>query len=82
MAEAVHYRNNRRNEISRRLFGAVPDSGNVVICGGDSTSYDTFSYEIKADSLMYTIMQSAAKRKPTLCFYSDDSLTPPTWVGW
>ena len=76
MAGAVHHHNNRRNGISRRLFGAVPDSGNVVICGGDSTSNDTFSYEIKADSLVDTIMQSATKRKPTLCFYSDDSLTP------
>ncbi len=76
MAGAVHHHNNRRNGISRRLFGAVPDSGNVVICGGDSTSYDSISYEIKEDSLIDTIIQSAAKRKPTLCFYSDDSLTP------
>jgi len=75
MAGAVHHHNNRRNVISRRLFGVVPDSGNVVVCGGDTTSCDSFSYEIKEDCIIDNLIQSAEKSRPTLCVYSDDSLT-------
>lgn len=76
MAGAVHHHNHRRNGISHRLFGAVPNTGNVVICGGDTTSEESFATDIKVDSLIESIVQAAKDHKPTICIYSDDSITP------
>lgn len=76
LAGMVHRHNHRRNGISRQLFGFIPDSGNVVLCGGDTTSNDSFAAELKKYSLIDSIIQAAKDKRPALCIYSNDSLTP------
>lgn len=72
----VHRHNFRHNGISRRLLGFVPNEGNIIICGGDSSSNDSFACEIKEDCFFENIIQAAKNDKPAVCVYSDDSLTP------
>lgn len=76
MAGLVHRNNHRRNGISNRLFGVIPDSGNVLICGGDMTSDRSFAREIKENSFIDNVVRAVREHRPTVCIYSDDSLTP------
>lgn len=76
MAGVVHHHNHTRDGISRRLLGFIPDTGNIVICGGDTTLEDSIASELKHDSLIDNIIQAVEDNKPAVCIYSEDSLTP------
>jgi len=76
MAGAVHHHNHRSNGISRHLFDFIPNFGNIIVCGGSSALEGSFATEIREDSFIDNIIQAAEEKKPTICIFSDDSLTP------
>jgi len=76
IAWAVHGHNRQRNRIKRRMFDFVPDQGNIVICGGGSLAGNSLAADIKFNSFIDNIIQAAKLKRPTVCIYSEDFITP------
>ena len=70
--------NRRANHVSRRLFGFVPENGNLIVCGGNIGEKGELATKIKEDTFYACVYDAMKKGIPSICICSPNSISRET----